>query len=84
MPEIGETYRTKDGQGRSTYDPVWSASKPWSVVVRGTVVGYRPTLEAAKIALAEHGCDSGVSVPVYKCLTLMEAAHWNGGPLTSS
>ena len=50
------TYRTKCGRGRTTYDPSWSASQPWSVVVDGTVRSYAPTLQVAEARLKEHGC----------------------------
>ena len=44
------------GNGRSTYDPTWSPSKPWSVVIRGTVICYQPSAYAAELDLRRRGC----------------------------
>jgi hypothetical protein len=41
----GDTFLTECGNGRTTYKPEWSPSKPWSVYVRGTATNSFPTLE---------------------------------------
>jgi len=47
------TWISRDKKGRSTYDPDWSPSLPWSVVFKGEVKSYRGSLKAAKMALRE-------------------------------
>jgi hypothetical protein len=52
----GTTRYTRCGRGRTTYDPVWSASRPWSVVVDGTVFCYASDIVQAEIKLRSYGC----------------------------
>jgi hypothetical protein len=44
------------GKGRSSYDPEWSPSNPWSVVINGTVICYKPSAYAAELDLRRRGC----------------------------
>lgn len=52
----GDTYRSSCGYGRATYNPEWSASKPWTVVVCGTVINHLPTFDMARELLRTKGC----------------------------
>lgn len=36
-PKQGDTYRTRCGRGRITYDPEFYRTRPWVTVVGGTV-----------------------------------------------
>ena len=47
-PKNGDTYRTKCGQGRVTYDDKFYRSKPWGVYLRGTAVIAFETLDQAR------------------------------------
>lgn len=49
----GYTWISRDKKGRSTYNPDWSPTLPWSVVFKGEVKSYRGSLEQAKIALRD-------------------------------
>ncbi|MEJ6003830.1 hypothetical protein [Paucibacter soli] len=50
------TERSSDGRGRTSYDPTFDFSKPWSVVVDGTVLIHKQTREDAQEMLREKGC----------------------------
>lgn len=47
-PKNGDTYRTKCGRGRVTYDDVFYRGKPWGVYLSGTAVIAFATLDEAR------------------------------------
>jgi len=47
----GFTWRSRNKLARSTYDPDWSPTRPWSVVYNGEVKSYQTSLEQARIIL---------------------------------
>lgn len=51
----GETVRSKCGRHRTTYQPDWSAMKPWATFNNGTACNAFATLSEAKRHLQEHG-----------------------------
>jgi len=84
MPQIGETYRTKCGNGRATYQPDWDSVLPWIIYVNGACVAHRGGLEVAKRLLYDYGCNVGSDLrmighkPYSKSVVLNETAAWNG------
>lgn len=52
----GETVRSKCGNHRATYDPQWSALKPWATFNNGTACHAFATLaEAKRHLIKDHG-----------------------------
>lgn len=55
MSKNGDTYRTKCGRGRVTYDDKFYRSKPWGAFVDGTAVIAFHTLDEARVWFKKKG-----------------------------
>jgi hypothetical protein len=80
---MNETYRTKCGTGRASYDPEWDSIRPWKVFVNGAAITHCYSLESAKQKLYEYGCNtredySGIGLRKYsKSVAINESKAWN-------
>ncbi len=46
--EIGDTVRTKCGNGRASYHPEWSETQPWVTYIRGTAGRHFASLDEVR------------------------------------